>query len=165
MYRRHERGRTRGTRPHPAYLSTGNDDEVLQQATHRRRARLARLLRPRGDIETDGTVRIDGRLNGSVRRAGSVIVGTESTIQGGISAAEVVIGGTVQGNIVAVERVELQASAIVNGNIEANSILIHEGSAVNGKLNVRSREIVPRSDAGEPSGGLALATPMSASAT
>ena len=118
-----------------------------------------------GDIETDGTVRIDGRLNGSVRRAGSVIVGTESTIQGGISAAEVVIGGTVQGNIVAAERVELQASAIVNGNIEANSILIHEGSAVNGKLNVRSREIVPRSDAGETSGGLALATSMSASAT
>jgi cytoskeletal protein CcmA (bactofilin family) len=117
-----------------------------------------------GDIETDGTLRIDGRLNGSIRRAGSVIIGSEAVIQGGVNAAEVVVGGTIQGNIVAEERVELQATAVVNGNIEANSVLVHEGSAVNGKLNVRSRELAARHEAGSASGALSLATPMSAKA-
>lgn len=117
-----------------------------------------------GDIETDGTVRIDGRLNGSIRRAGSVIIGSDAVIQGGVNAAEIVVGGTIQGNIIAVERVELQATAVVNGNIEANSVLVHEGSSVNGKFNVRSRDLAPRSDAGPASGALSLATPMSAKA-
>jgi cytoskeletal protein CcmA (bactofilin family) len=92
-----------------------------------------------GDIETDGTVRVDGRLEGSIRRAGMVILGPASSVEGNVAAREVIIGGTVQGNIEAKDRVELQPSAIVTGDIDAGAILMHEGGTVRGRLNVRSQ--------------------------
>ncbi len=48
------------------------------------------------------------------------------------------LSGSVQGNIEAADRVELQATAVVTGDIEAGAILIHEGGAVRGRLSVRS---------------------------
>jgi cytoskeletal protein CcmA (bactofilin family) len=93
-----------------------------------------------GDVETDGTIRIDGRLDGSVRRAGLVVLGAGASVRGNVAAREVIVGGAVHGNIVAAERVELQPSGAVTGDIEANAVLIHEGGAVRGRLCVRSRE-------------------------
>ena len=96
-----------------------------------------------GDIETDGTVRVDGRLEGSIRRAGMVILGPGASVLGNVGAREVIIGGTVQGNIEAKERVELQPSAVVSGDIDAGAILMHEGGSVRGRLNVRSHTAEP----------------------
>jgi cytoskeletal protein CcmA (bactofilin family) len=93
-----------------------------------------------GDIETEGTIRIDGRLEGSIRRAGSVIIGVDAMVQGNISAREVVVGGTVQGNIDAVDRVELQTTSVVTGDVEANAVLIQEGGTLRGRMCVRSRD-------------------------
>lgn len=93
-------------------------------------------LAVRGDIETDGTLRIDGRLEGSIRRADVVVLGTGSTVVGDINAREVIVGGTVEGNVTASERAELQPSAVVTGDIEAGAIMIHEGCAVQGRLSV-----------------------------
>ncbi|HEU4565414.1 MAG TPA: polymer-forming cytoskeletal protein [Gemmatimonadaceae bacterium] len=93
-----------------------------------------------GDIETDGALRIDGRLQGSVRRAGLVILGSGAVIEGSVAAREVIVGGTVQGNIDATDRVELQTTAAVTGDIEAGAVLIQEGGAVRGRLLVRSLE-------------------------
>ena len=93
-----------------------------------------------GDIETDGTVRIDGKLRGSIRRADLVILGVGAEVEGDVKAREVIVGGTVSGNIEASERAELQASAVVTGDITAGAVLIHEGGAVRGRLVVRPHE-------------------------
>lgn len=90
----------------------------------------------RGDIETEGTLRIDGRLEGSIRRADVVVLGTGASVVGDITAREVIVGGTVHGNVSASERVELQPSAVVTGDIEAGAIMIHEGCSVQGRLSV-----------------------------
>ena len=96
-----------------------------------------------GDIETDGTLRIDGRLEGSVRRGGIVILGVGASVKGNISANEVIVGGTVEGDIRAVQRVELQPSAVVTGDVEAGTILIQEGGALRGRLFVRPADGSP----------------------
>jgi len=116
-----------------------------------------------GDVDTDGTVRIDGRLEGSVRRAGSVTIGVGATVCGNVAASEVVVGGSVHGNIDAAERVELQPTAIVTGDIDANAILIHEGGTVRGRLCVRSREPHPSLASPAPETGLAIPLPSGAS--
>ena len=90
-----------------------------------------------GDIETDGTLRIDGRLEGSVRRGGVVILGVGASVKGSISASEVIVGGSVEGDIRALQRVELQPSAVVTGDVEAGAVLIQEGGALRGRLFVR----------------------------
>ncbi|MEX2177287.1 MAG: polymer-forming cytoskeletal protein [Gemmatimonadaceae bacterium] len=89
-----------------------------------------------GDVETDGALRVDGRLEGTIRRADLVVVGEGSSVVGDISAREVIVGGAVTGNIYAEQRTELQSSGIVAGDIRSAAILIHEGGVVQGRLYI-----------------------------
>ncbi|OYV71612.1 MAG: hypothetical protein B7Z72_06545 [Gemmatimonadetes bacterium 21-71-4] len=93
-------------------------------------------MRVRGDVETDGTLRVDGRLEGSIRGADVVVVASGASIVGNVSAREVIIGGTVTGNVTAGERVELQASGAVAGDVEAAAIMIQEGGRVEGRMSI-----------------------------
>ena len=93
----------------------------------------------RGDLESDGMLRIDGRLEGNIKRASVVVLGEHATIVGNVAAREMVLGGTITGNVVAEQRVEVEATAVVEGDIEADAILIHEGGAVRGRLHIRPR--------------------------
>jgi cytoskeletal protein CcmA (bactofilin family) len=97
-----------------------------------------------GDLETDGALRIDGRLEGTIHRADLVVVGEGSSIVGDVNAREVIVGGAVTGNIFAAQRTELQSTGIVAGDIRSAAILIHEGGVVQGRLYIH-----PISGAGE----------------
>lgn len=87
-----------------------------------------------GDLETSGSLRIDGRMTGSVLGADTVVVGAGASLTGDIAAREVIVGGTVTGNVSATERVELQATAIVTGDIATQTVLVQEGGVVNGRV-------------------------------
>jgi cytoskeletal protein CcmA (bactofilin family) len=87
-----------------------------------------------GDLQTAGSLRIEGRLEGSVLKADSVVLGIGASISGDIRAREVVLGGTLTGNVHATERVELQATAVVTGDVHTVSVLIQEGGVVNGRV-------------------------------
>lgn len=99
-----------------------------------------------GDVATNGTIKIDGRIEGSVLSARQVMLGRHGAIHGNLHAGEVVIGGLVDGAIVANERLELQASAVVNGDIDTKSIVVLEGARINGA--VRMQEILLSSATG-----------------
>jgi cytoskeletal protein CcmA (bactofilin family) len=87
-----------------------------------------------GDLQTAASLRIEGRLEGSILKADSVVVGVGATITGDVHAREVVLGGTLTGNLHASERVELQATAVVTGDVHTVSVLIQEGGVVNGRV-------------------------------
>lgn len=87
-----------------------------------------------GDLETTASLRIEGNLEGSVLSADSVVIGVGSKISGDIHAREIVVGGTITGNVHASERVELQATAVVTGDVHTGSILVQEGGVVNGRV-------------------------------
>src|SRR6478752_8441681 len=93
-----------------------------------------------GDLETGGSLRIDGKLEGSIRRADTVVLGVGASMTGDVFARDVVIGGTIIGNIHASERVELQATAIVTGDVLTQTILVAEGGVVNGRVLMRPPE-------------------------
>jgi cytoskeletal protein CcmA (bactofilin family) len=93
-----------------------------------------------GDLDTSGSLRIDGKLDGTVRRADTVVLGVGAVMSGDVHAREVVIGGTITGNVHATERVELQATAIVTGDILTQTILVQEGGVVNGRVLMRPPE-------------------------
>ena len=90
-----------------------------------------------GDMETSGSLRIDGTLNGTIRRADTVVVGVGATMSGDVHAREVIIGGAITGNVHATERVELQPTAIVTGNISTQVVLVQEGGVVNGRVEMQ----------------------------
>jgi cytoskeletal protein CcmA (bactofilin family) len=127
-------------------LFTRRSDASVPSPTGAGYSVLDAQLTLRGDIETDGTLRVDGRLEGSIRRADVVVLGTGASVVGDISAREVIVGGTVHGNVTATERAELQPSAVVTGDIEAGAIMIHEGCSVQGRLSVNPEATKERAE-------------------
>lgn len=94
-------------------------------------------LSVQGDLDTEGSLRIDGELIGSIRRADTVVIGVGARMTGDIFAREVIIGGAVAGSVYASERVELQPTAIVNGGITTQVVLVQEGGVVNGRVEMQ----------------------------
>src|SRR5919109_867010 len=91
-----------------------------------------------GDLETDGALRIDGRLEGSIHRADLIVVGQGASVVGDVTAREVIVGGAVTGNIFAAQRTELQSNGIVAGDIRSAAILVQEGGVVQGRLYIHT---------------------------
>jgi cytoskeletal protein CcmA (bactofilin family) len=89
-----------------------------------------------GDISTDGTVRVDGRVEGSLHRTNTMIIGAGAVVIGSIEAREIVIGGEVTGDLVVSGRVEVQKSGIVRGDIRAAAVMLEEGGTVHGHVVV-----------------------------
>jgi cytoskeletal protein CcmA (bactofilin family) len=90
-----------------------------------------------GDMETEGVVRIEGRIRGTVRAGSQVLVGQGAQLEGDVHTREAVIGGEVIGSIHAVERVELQTTASVTGNIHTPRIAVMEGGKVSGEVRIQ----------------------------
>jgi cytoskeletal protein CcmA (bactofilin family) len=90
----------------------------------------------RGEIQTDGTIRIDGRVEGPVHRADTLIVGATGIVVGDVEAREVIVGGTIQGNVNATARIEIQSSARVRGDITAGSMRLEEGACFLGHISI-----------------------------
>lgn len=89
-----------------------------------------------GDIQTRGTIRVDGRVEGALHRADRLIIGANGTVIGNVEAREVVIGGTVHGNLTVSERIEVQATASVRGDIHAAAVQLMEGGTVHGHIAI-----------------------------
>ena len=89
-----------------------------------------------GDVETSGTLKIEGTVQGSIRGARQVIVGRSGVIQGDIQAEEIVIGGRVVGTVTASERVEIQANSVIEGDVHTRSIVVFEGGLLNGNVRM-----------------------------
>jgi cytoskeletal protein CcmA (bactofilin family) len=106
----------------------------------------------RGDLATDGTIRVDGRLEGNIIRSDIVVIGANASVVGNIGAREVIVAGSVEGNITAESRVELDSAAVVIGDIVAGSILTHEGAQIRGTVVVRTANVEQTStpDIGSP---------------
>ena len=91
-----------------------------------------------GDISTDGTVRVDGRIDGTLHRADTLIIGAGGAVIGNIEAREVVIGGELTGDLSVRGRVEIQKTATVRGDIRAAAVGLEEGGTIHGHVVVHA---------------------------
>ncbi len=91
-------------------------------------------MRVVGDCETEGTLRIEGELRGSIRAGKAVVVGKDGLVVGDILTQDAIIGGKVTGTVVAESRLELQATCVIDGEIHARRIKLDEGGKVNGEI-------------------------------
>ncbi len=97
---------------------------------------IATGMRIKGDIDTDGVVKIEGRVEGTVRAGRQVLVGRQGEVHGDIITSEAVIGGRVQGKLNASERVEVQGTSTILGDIETKAINVVEGGKINGSVRI-----------------------------
>jgi cytoskeletal protein CcmA (bactofilin family) len=91
-----------------------------------------------GDVTTDGTVRIEGRVEGRVRAGKAVVLGKGGEIVGDVVTQDAVIGGRVEGVLVAESRLEIQATAEIEGEIHARAqhLQLNEGARFNGQIRM-----------------------------
>lgn len=90
----------------------------------------------RGEIETDGTVRVEGKIEGTVHRAGTMIVTSHGGVVGDVEAGDITVSGTIHGNVHASGRVEIEPGAAIHGQIRAHSMQLHEGAAIHGQVSI-----------------------------
>ena len=91
-----------------------------------------------GDIDFRGGLHVDGRVEGNIVASGdpdSILSVSESGfVEGSVDVPEVVMDGTVEGDVVVSGRVELGSTARVTGNVVYALIEMAIGAEVNGKL-------------------------------
>lgn len=93
-------------------------------------------MRVVGDCETDGTLRIEGTVEGTVRAAKAVVIGKDGVIKGDVITQDAIIGGRVTGAVVVESRLELQATCLIEGEVRARRIKLDEGGRVNGTVQI-----------------------------
>jgi len=97
----------------------------------------------RGNISVEGSVVIDGRLDGNVAATEEITVGRHGSVRGNLAAPEVVVGGKLMGNISATERAELLPGAQVNGDIRAPRLVTADGAQVSGVVSMEAAVAAP----------------------
>jgi cytoskeletal protein CcmA (bactofilin family) len=80
-----------------------------------------------GTLRVEGSIRVDGDLEGSLTASDAVIIGRAGRVRADLRAREILVAGHVEGKLIAQERVELQAGARVEGDIWTQSLAIAEG--------------------------------------
>lgn len=99
----------------------------------------------KGTLKSDGDITVDGSVNGEIKTKGTVTVGPNANIIANVHAKNVNIAGTVQGNVVATDRLSVSESGRVYGDISANILSIAAGALFSGKStmaeNVKEPEI------------------------
>lgn len=94
-----------------------------------------------GDCDTTDTVRIEGRVEGSVRAEKAVVVGKGGRVNGDIQTQDAVIAGMVKGALDVDSRLELQATCVIDGEIRATRLKLDEGGVVNGTVSIGRKEV------------------------
>lgn len=99
-----------------------------------------------GDIDTGGVIRIEGRLDGTIRSAREVIVGRQGEIRGDVVAQAAIIGGRVEGILTIFDRIEVQGTGTILGDIHTKSIVVTEGARINGVVRMEDAIAQPGTD-------------------
>ena len=89
-----------------------------------------------GDCETDGTVRVEGTVQGSVKAGKAVVIGKQGVVKGDVVTQDAVVSGRVEGLLVAASRLELQATCHIEGEVQTRRMQLEEGAVLNGSVQM-----------------------------
>ena len=141
----------------PAARSGGRDNQL---------SIIAPGMRVVGELQTDGVVKVEGVVEGSIRAKQQVLVAKEGTVEGDIHTKEAVVGGKVIGAIFADQRVEVQNTSMIEGDITTQRIVVHEGGEVNGHVRMANPRAAEQAPHRKPAQAVpSMASPSSPQAT
>jgi len=94
----------------------------------------------KGDLESDGSVHVHGRVEGSIRAKMDVFIAEEADVDATVTATNVIIAGLIQGSIRCGDRFEVLPQGRVSGDINAPTLVIHEGAHVTGQFRMGTEQ-------------------------
>lgn len=90
----------------------------------------------KGVLSFDGTIRVDGRVEGEVISKDTLIAGDSAHLQGEITVGTIISSGRITGNLKATQKVHILAPGSIEGNINTPKLIIEEGVTFNGKCEM-----------------------------
>jgi len=116
-------------------------------------ANIGKSIIIKGDLSGDEDLVIDGRVEGRVSLPNNqVTIGGDGKITAEIEAKSIIVIGKTAGDLNASERVEIQATGVVDGDIRSPRLLVQEGAIVNGTIDM-SKAAAPAAGKREATGG------------
>jgi len=98
-----------------------------------------------GEVTSGEDLTVDGRIDGQLLvRDAALTISERAQIQADVRGARVVVRGLVNGAISASERIELTATATVDGSLSANRVVVADGAQFNGRIDMDQRTIAAR---------------------
>jgi len=96
-----------------------------------------------GELEFKGSFRIDGYFKGKINSDSILIVGENGKVEADVKVGNIIISGETRGHIHAKEKVEIQSSGRVFGNIISPKLSIEEGAYL--EANCQTTDKAPKS--------------------
>ena len=101
---------------------------------------LSNQIKLEGRLQSTSNIRFDGEMLGDLTTEGDMSVGEHGRVKGNVSGRNVVVGGTIQGNVSTTGRLEILATGKVYGDIIVGSLIIDEGGILRGRSGVHGEE-------------------------
>ncbi len=102
-------------------------------------------LRFKGELRADEDFVLQGRIEGSIHHTQNLTIGTDGVVKGDSRARSIVVEGTVEGDLYALESISIRPTARVLGNLLAPRVAIADGAQFNGKVDMASATRAVRS--------------------
>jgi cytoskeletal protein CcmA (bactofilin family) len=100
-------------------------------------ANIGKSITIKGDLTGNEDLVIDGNIEGRIDLPNNQLtIGPEGRIKADIHAKSAVVVGHVSGNVSATERIEVQASGVVDGDVRAPRLVVQEGAVLNGAVEM-----------------------------
>ncbi len=108
---------------------------------HQDVAMIGKSITITGDITGSESLHIEGRVKGNIRLEGAYLnIGPDAAVQSNISAREVVVRGSLTGNVNVSERIDIRNGGSLVGDVSAHSVSIEEGAYFKGSIDMRRAE-------------------------
>ena len=93
-----------------------------------------------GNIESTGTIRIDGKFEGEITTKGDLVIGESGKVQGKIKAQNIVIAGQVSGEVEAGGKLELVPTGNLQGEAKMTLLIVEEGAVFQGNCQQLTKD-------------------------
>jgi cytoskeletal protein CcmA (bactofilin family) len=96
----------------------------------------------KGELSGSEDLYLDGEVEGNIDlRNHNLVIGPNGKVRANVHAKDVVIHGKVNGNVTGAEKVELKKTAVLNGDISTQRIVIEDGAFFKGAIDIRKGEV------------------------
>jgi cytoskeletal protein CcmA (bactofilin family) len=93
-----------------------------------------------GKLNSKGNIRIDGVIKGDIQAAGNVTIGEQGEITGEIKAQVIMIGGKISGTVIANEKIVLESSSNLKGDLITKILVVEEGAVFDGNSTMSNKD-------------------------
>jgi len=104
----------------------------------------------KGQIQSKGSIRVDGTVDGVIDVQGDLIIGPTGLLKGEVRAGNIILAGKLDGNPTVSGKVEITSTGQLNGDVKCSVIIIEEGGLLEGNTKMsgnKSTSIIEKSAA------------------